>query len=718
MRSSNHLIYATSEADYLLSDFLAGTLKSDSPRLAAYLPPSTSNSSASPSLPPLPPHRETINLAVSDDGDLIPASDRDVVDFILSTLYINGVLHYRAINVQRMWKAMRWKDQWELAALCAFASTDFTDGGISGIGFTSIENNTPRCKTLRQITVDAKDWFKAYRHLRTYPTSNSPVKVGSEYFKSFEELESAYNDRINPFYKNKPKLERLSLDQFIESVRIQVDRTTAGSTIRKSKLLREVQSQHRSEMQKRLERTLGHRPSKAEKPMNLDLPPLVDSSPSPETSSPPLNNSSSSTDRPPQPRNHLVSFTPDSRPPDSLPFDEVPELSATRSYRRTRCPNGPVLLERWQEEHLKIREHLGIESDSPHLPANNDDDNDEGGSDRSGSVNADDAQEESSSKEEEEAETASSVPESKRRRLDKGKGKAKESDSDLGEGRIAEEDQNDDAKDEGGNERKKESTEAAKEKSKWAKRFPAHGKQATQPLPQSQHVHRAIELDGMFPPFSFRYFPPFLTFFVFRWIGVINFPKHASQLAGWIRQAVCAEMPIKVEILISIFSGYSRFYPHRLVELVPGGTKFTQWAVPVIHRRETYELCRQRARTNRNDQPFLVPADPEEYGDLVRRLQAKLELDRSALTRLDSFVRSHTLQKFDVEWIVKDLDDPNSSKEVRFDLSLLSLIFMPSLTLYFLRNRLIYSVISLSLDTIKLPCLVRRLSNRLSMLVT
>ncbi|GAA5865806.1 hypothetical protein JCM5353_002578, partial [Sporobolomyces roseus] len=213
LRSSAHLLYATSEADYLLSDFLAGTLESDDPRLQTYLAPSPSTSSTSPSLESLPPHLDTVNLVVSDDGDLIPASDRYIVDYILSTSYVKGVLRYKAINVERMWQAMGWKDKWELAARCAFASTDFTNGGILGMGLTSLDNNTPRCRQVRQIALDAKDWFKAFTHFQTNPKSKSPVKVGSRYFNSLKEMETSYDDCIAVFYKNKPDVERLSLER-------------------------------------------------------------------------------------------------------------------------------------------------------------------------------------------------------------------------------------------------------------------------------------------------------------------------------------------------------------------------------------------------------------------------------------------------------------------------------------------------------------------------
>ncbi|GAA5862377.1 hypothetical protein JCM5353_002303, partial [Sporobolomyces roseus] len=373
-------------------------------------------------------------------------------------------------------------------------------------------------------------------------------------------------------------------------------------------------------------------------------PPLVDSSPTPETSSSPLQNSSSSPTSPTQPRNHLTSFTPNTRPADSLPFDAVPELAATRTYRRTRCPSGPALLKGWQEENRKIRDHLGIETESPNSPANDDNGDDEGGDegadDVSSSVDVNNAPEELSSKEEEEERT-SSAPESKRPRLDKGKGRAKELDLSLEDGRIERGDQIDDAKNEGGNEIQGESKAAEKEKKPRGYRFPDYGKQGTQPIPQSKHVHRDIDL-----------------------AGVTNFPQHASQLSAWIRQAVCSEMPIKVEILVSILSTYFRFFPRRVAEIVPGGRKFTNWAVPVIHRRETYELHRGRATTKREDQPFLVPADQEDYSNLIRRLQADLSLDGPALSRLGVFVRSHTLEKLDVNWIIEDLNGPNSSKEV------------------------------------------------------
>lgn len=132
-------------------------------------------------------------------------------------------------------------------------------------------------------------------------------------------------------------------------------------------------------------------------------------------------------------------------------------------------------------------------------------------------------------------------------------------------------------------------------------------------------------------------------------------------------------MPLKVELLVYTFATYFRFYPDRLVKLVVGGTTFTKWSTSIIQRRGEYEQIRQRAKTDAEDQPFLVPVDAQDYKWLVQQLRPKVKLEGEKLAQLERFVEAHDLDKLDMAWIKTMLDANKAVSSFSLSLSLSSL---------------------------------------------
>ncbi|GAA5829283.1 hypothetical protein JCM5353_001645 [Sporobolomyces roseus] len=676
LQSTVTQVFANTEADYLLPLFLAGQDLANDPRVKLYLP-------RKPTTPPLPtssassPPSQSTNIADSADSDLIPSSLPRLIHFILSVFYSHGQLVYRAIDVAHMWEVMEWKDLWYLAAMAAFAGTDFSGGGILGAGLENMTGKDQKYKDLRKLASQAKLWVEGFQHFDSHPNSPTPFEIGSSKFESLAEMEECFVHYQQPFFLNKPDAPRLPLRSWTDSIWIQAGGGSTGEPISKLKLKEALLVDYAAKMRSRLDETLGSRPPKKSPPeTDSAMPPAQPSSPPPishlapdsQSPDPPLSSRPKS-----QNRNHLVSYhlrNPDS--PRELPFDARPPLPKTAnkentySFKVTGNVNCPALLQGLKREKGRIDLHIGTNlstdnamdvgedgeagddgEDGEDGDGGDERENEEGSAAEDGSV-GDDPSDHSD-------ETGSTSPLSHKARrkakrakpnegTDKGMGKGKGKGQRKGKEKATV-DENDPVGEVKGDllQGKGKANDEAEEKDSKSssRRFPndLDDKEITSKHPAGAGLMRQLQIYG--------------------------FDTHAiANLFAWIRQVGAIEMPAKVELILSWLAMITRVWPERLVQLVGGGRVFTDIAASLIGHRQSYaEQRRQSSATSP-----LPLATTVEKAFIFNKIQEDAQLEGAAAHRLqefvETFVTAHRVDQLDMKWIRAQWTKTRTSKEM------------------------------------------------------